>query len=220
MSESTTLRLQAAIVAIAPAILLIGFAYHPYIADPTDKAAVAAALAEDSTRWGLSHLAVGVGSGLLALAFLAIASYLRDTEGARASALGLPFVILGSVIFAMLPAMEIGVMAAADAGADLEAAQNELDAWFVPVLVSGGVLFAFGVFGFAAAIRRSGPLGETLTWLVVAALLIMAVVRFIPLGAQFYVGGVAAVVALWPLAFTMWRQADLRLSSRTGPLPA
>jgi hypothetical protein len=63
MSTTTRARFRAAIVAIAPALLLFAFVYHPYIANLTDKAAVAAALTSDTARWGLSHLAVGVGSG-------------------------------------------------------------------------------------------------------------------------------------------------------------
>ena len=69
ISATTRARFGASIVAIAPAVLLFAFVYHPYIANLTDKAAVAAALASDKTRWGLSHLAVGVGSGLAVLAF-------------------------------------------------------------------------------------------------------------------------------------------------------
>ena len=78
MSATTRARFRAAIVAIAPAVLLAAFVYHSYIAHLTHNAAVAAAVASDTRRWGLSHLAVGVGSGLAVLAFLAIRSYLRE----------------------------------------------------------------------------------------------------------------------------------------------
>src|SRR3712207_6401869 len=78
MSATTRARFRAAIVAIAPAVLLAAFVYHPYIVHLTHNAAVAAAVASDTRRWGLSHLAVGVGSGLAVLAFLAIRSYLRE----------------------------------------------------------------------------------------------------------------------------------------------
>src|SRR5919107_4705042 len=119
MSSTTRARLRAVIVVIAPAVLLAAFVYHPYIANPTDKAAVAAALASDTTRWGLSHLAVGVGSGLAVLAFLAIRGYLREAGEERWSILALPFIVIGSTLFAFLPAMEIAMLAAAEGGADL-----------------------------------------------------------------------------------------------------
>jgi len=119
MSTTTQARFRAAIVAIAPAVLLFAFVYHPYIANLTDKAAVAAALSSDTTRWGLSHLAVGVGSGLAVLAFLAIRGYLREAGEERSSILALPFIVIGSSLFAFLPAMEIAMLAVADEGADV-----------------------------------------------------------------------------------------------------
>jgi hypothetical protein len=71
--------------------------------------AVAVALAADTTRWGLSHLVTGVASGLLILAFLAIRSYLRQAGEERWSVLAFPFIVMGSTLLALLPAMEIGM---------------------------------------------------------------------------------------------------------------
>jgi hypothetical protein len=51
---------------------------HPYIATLPDEAAVAEAVAADTTYWGLVHLTAAVASGLLVLAFLTIRSYLRE----------------------------------------------------------------------------------------------------------------------------------------------
>lgn len=59
-AETARGRLRAAAVAIAPAVLLTGFFYHPYISPPVDPAAIAAAAAADPTRWGLAHLTVAV----------------------------------------------------------------------------------------------------------------------------------------------------------------
>jgi hypothetical protein len=83
MSPTTRARFRAAIVAIAPAVLLFAFVYHPYIANLTDKAAVAAALASDTTRWGLSHL-VGGMAGIVALWPLAYEMW-KHPEAARAA---------------------------------------------------------------------------------------------------------------------------------------
>lgn len=221
MSSTARARFRAAIVAIAPAVLLVAFAYHPYIANLTNKAAVAAALASNTTRWGLSHLAVGVGSGLAVLAFLAIRSYLREAGEERWSVLGLPFIVMGSTLFAFLPAMEIATLAAAETGADLQAVQTALDSWFFPILLTAAVIFALGVLGFGMGIVRSGVLDPQLTWLVVGALVVMAVARFVPLGAALYVGGIASMVALWPLAFEMWKHPEAaRPARQTRPMPA
>jgi hypothetical protein len=91
----------------------------------------------------------------------------------------MPFVIIGSTLFGVLPGMEFVPLAAAETG-------------------------AIGVLCFARAISITtvGSLG--LTRIVVAAMVVMAVSRFVPLAAaQFYVQGVAAIVALWPLAYAI-----------------
>ena len=43
MRATTRARLETGAVAVAPAVLLAGFVYHPYISPPNDEAAVAAA---------------------------------------------------------------------------------------------------------------------------------------------------------------------------------
>jgi hypothetical protein len=208
ISATTRARFGAAIVALAPAVLLAAFVYHPYIADLTDKVAVAAALASHTAHWGPSHLAVGVGSGLVVLAFLAVRSYLREAGEERWSILALPFIVMGSTLFAFLPAMEIAMLGAAEAGADVAAVLVAMDSWFFPILMTGAIIFALGVFGFAMGIVRSGILSPRLTWLVVGALIVMAAARFVPLGAALYVGGAAGIVALWPLAYEMWKHPE------------
>jgi hypothetical protein len=221
MSTTTRARFRAAIVAIAPAVLLFAFVYHPYIANLTDKAAVAAALGSDTMRWGFSHLAVGLGSGLVVLAFLAIRSYLREAGEERWSVLALPFIVMGSMLLAFLPAMEIAMLAAAEEGADLQAVLTALDSWFSPILLTAAVIFALGVLGFAMGIVHSGVLSPQLTWLVVGALVVMAVARFVPLGAALYVGSLAGIVALWPLAYEMWKHPEAaRAAGQPRPMPA
>jgi hypothetical protein len=222
MSQATRARIRAAIVAIAPALLLFAFVYHPYIANLTDKAAVAAALTSDTARWGLSHLAVGVGSGFAVLAFLAIRSYLREAGEDRWSILGLPFIVMGSTLFAFPPAMEIAMLAAAEEGADVQAVLTALDSWFFPILLTAAVIFALGVFAFAKGIADSRVLSRRLSRLVVGALVVMAVARLVPVGAvQFYVQGVAGIVALWPLAYEMWTHPEAaRAAGPPRPMPA
>jgi hypothetical protein len=222
MSTTTRARIRAAIVAIAPAWLLFAFVYHPYIANLTDKAAVAAALTSDTARWGLSHLAVGVGSGFAVLAFLAIRSYLREAGEDRWSILGLPFIVMGSTLFAFPPAMEIAMLAAAEEGADVQAVLAALDSWWFPILLTAAATFAIGVFAFAKGIADSRILSRRLSRLVVGALVVMAVARLVPLGAvQFYVQGAAGIVALWPLAYEMWKHPEAaRAAGQPHPMPA
>ena len=113
MSASMHARFGAASVAIAPAVLLTGFVSHPYIGlGFPDPAVVAAAVASDPTRWGLAHLAVGLGSGLAVLAFLAIRGYLHEAGGERRGGPALPFIVIGSTLYTMLPGMEFAPLAA------------------------------------------------------------------------------------------------------------
>jgi hypothetical protein len=220
MSETTAARLQAIGVAVAPAVLLVGFAYHPYVTKGLDTEALAAAAAADTTRWGLSHVAIAVGYALLALAFLAIRAYLRDAGEERWSRLALPLLVFGSALFVVLPGMEFAPLVAAETGGDPEAAQDEIVPWVAPLLITAAVSVALGAFALALGIARSGILSRRLRRLVIAALVVMAVARFIPLGAAQIVIGTAAVVALWPLAYAMWRHPVARHVARRKPIPA
>jgi len=69
-------------------------------------------------------------------------------------------------------------------------------------------------------IVHSGVLGPQLTWLVVGALVLMAVARFVRLGVALYVGGMAGIVALWPLAYEMWKHPEAaRAAGQPRPMP-
>src|SRR5829696_9020908 len=137
---------RAAVVAVAPVLLLVVAVWHPYLAGrlPND-AAVAEAVLSGPTRWGLAHVAAGLAFGFVVLAFVAIRSWLREAGEQRWSGAGLPLIVLGSALYTLLPGMEFGPLAAAEAGVDMAAVQAELEPWFVAVLVAGAVLFVIGV---------------------------------------------------------------------------
>ena len=195
---------RAAVTGLSPSLLLVGLVYHPHVHDLRDKGAVAAALVADTTRWGIAHVVVGVAAALVLLAFLSVDEYLRESgQGETRAALGVPFIVLGSVLFAFLPAMEIAMLGAYGAGVDVEEVMLEMNSWFQPILLAGAAVFAVGVAFFVVAIARSRTLNGTLMWLVVAALVVVAVARFVPLGAALYLGGAALVVALLPIAVAM-----------------
>ncbi|MPZ89966.1 MAG: hypothetical protein GEU81_18350 [Nitriliruptorales bacterium] len=221
MSDTRRSSYEPIIVALAPAALFGALVAHPYLPGRLpNEAAVAAAVAADTTRWGLVHLAAGVASGLVVLAFLAIRSYLRDAGDHRLSAVGVPFVVIGSTLFAMLPGMEFAALAAAETGtdlADIAAAQAALEEWFVPVLAIGALTFGIGVLAFIRGITVTGILSAPLTAVVVVALAVMALSRFVPLtAAQFYLQSAAGILALWPLAYHMWRRPTPGAAAQPG----
>jgi hypothetical protein len=203
-------------VALAPSVLLVALVTHPFIARVPDAPAVAHAVAADPTWWGTVHLLTAVGSSLVALAFLAIRARLRDAGEERFSPWALPFVIVGSALYGVLPGLEFAPMTAVHTGGDAAAAQAVLQPWFISIMATSVLLFAVGVLGFARGVAAVQILSRPLTRLVVTGLVVWAASRFVPLGAvHFYVQSLAGIVALWPLAFQMWRQAP-----RTPARPA
>lgn len=218
MNARRSARWGAVVLAGAPAVLLFGFAYHPWIGSPTDPGfydRLASAVTADPNRWMVAHLAVGVGSGLLAIAFVALWNWLREAGENRLSGSALPFIIMGSTLFAMLPAMEFAPLAVAGWGGDIQATQSSMMRWFVPILFSGAALFLLGSVGFAVDVARSALLSRPWRGVAVAAMLVMAISRFVPLGViQLYLQGLAGIVAFWPLAYRLWVRAPLRQQSR------
>lgn len=51
--------------------------------------------------------------------------------------LELPFIVMGSTLFTLLPGMEFAPLAAAKTGGDIQTAQAALQPWFVPILATG-----------------------------------------------------------------------------------
>lgn len=224
MDATTKARWGAAALIIAPLVIWAGFIGHPDIGDPLAPGAIdniATAVAADSAGWALAHLSLAVGSGLLALAFVGLRGYLRDAGEDTWSAVGLPFVIFGSVLFALLPAMEMAPVAAADAGLGhdgIAAVQVALEAYFPAVLMIGSAIFAVGAVAFAVAVPKSGVLSPGPAKAVAGLLVVVAASRFIPLAiVLFHVQSVALIAALFPLAYVMWTRPTARPTGQARP---
>ncbi len=206
MSSTLQLRAGAALVALAPAALAGALVAHPHIPGRLpNHAAIAEAVLADPFHWAATHLATGVASGLIAVAFVLVARFLREAGEVSWSGFGLPCIVLGSVLYAILPGMEFAPWAAAVTGGEVEGAQAALTGWFLPLLLSSAFLFGVGAAAFALDVARSGLLSRPWARTVAAGLILMALSRFVPyMAVQMYVQGAAAFVALWPLAFAMW----------------
>lgn len=211
-AANTRARWGAAVMAIAPAVMLAGFLYHPHIGNPTDAdflANLGAAVEADPVRWAVAHLLIAVGSGLIILAFLALRARLRAAHEERWSAPAVPFVVMGGTFYALLPAMEFAPLAAAGSGADAAAAQGALLPWFAPVLFTSAAIFLIGATGFAIAVSRVGMGGRRLARVVAPAIILMAAARFVPLNfVQLHAQGLIGLVALWPLAYVLWTRPE------------
>jgi len=223
-SARTNQRFRIAILVLAPAVAVLGHGYHPWIGSPGDPDffdRLAAAVAADPTRWAVAHLTVAIGSGLLILALLALRGWLREAGEDRWSALGLPFIVMGSLLYALLPGMEFAAIAAHATGGDVAAVQPALQPWFMPILVSAAALFAVGVLGFVVGIARSGAAGRAVTGVSIAGLVVTAGSRFVPVGAALlYVGPVASLIALWALAYAVSRGNARSAAPGFAPEPA
>jgi hypothetical protein len=199
---------QVTVLAVAPATLLAALVAHPFIEGRLpNETAIAEEVLAGTTRWGVVHLAASLASALIAVAFLAVRNHLHEAGEDRLSRLGLPLVIVGSTLYAVLPGMEFAALAAAETGAttaEVTEVQDAIGSWFMPVLVAGGVTFGLGVVSFVGAIRTSRIASARITSVVSVALIVMALSRLVPLSVtQFYIHGLAAVAAMWPLAYVM-----------------
>lgn len=196
------------VLVVAPATLLVALAAHPFIEGRLpNQTAIAEEVVAGTTRWGVVHLAAGFASALIAMAFLAVRQYLHEAGEDRLSGLGMPLVIVGSTLYAVMPGMEFAALAAAESGATtagVAEVQGAIGSWFMPVLIASGLTFGLGAISFAGAIRASKIANVRITQVVSMALIVMALSRIVPLSVtQFYIHGLAAIVALWPLAYVM-----------------
>ena len=203
------------VLAVAPATLLVALFAHPFIEGRLpNQTAIAEVVNAGTTRWGVVHLAAGLASAMIALAFLSLRQYLHEAGEDRFSGLGLPLVIVGSTLYAVVPGMEFAALAAAETGAttaEIAEVQDAIGPWFMAVLITSGLTFGLGAVSFVGAIRVSKIGSARITQAVSVALIVMALSRIVPLSvAQFYIHGLAAVVAMWPLAYVM----------RTNPVPS
>ncbi|MEX0789515.1 MAG: hypothetical protein WD178_01925 [Actinomycetota bacterium] len=205
MTEEFRGRAEAAAVLLGPIVLMVALFYHPFVSNLTDQSEVAEAMTAGLTRWGLAHIAVGAGFGLLLLSFLAVRSYLRDSGEQRWSALAVPFLVMGTIFSTFLPAMETALVAGVETGADATALQTNLSSWFVPMLITGSALFGIGVVLIAAGVVASRAFNPQRARVIAGVLAVVAVSRFIPQGLALNAGALAALVALAPIAIQMWK---------------
>jgi hypothetical protein len=203
MSETTLNRVRAVLIGIAPVLLLIGFLYLPYVSDWTDEAKIADKVADDSTRWAWANIILATSLGLMLASAVIIRMHLGETAGEqRWGPLALLLLLVGGALF-LLASADLGAVYAAGAGQDLEAYTRSSQDWLALRMVAS-VIFGLGWLSLAMAIYKSRVLPKQQTWASVAGFVVLTVMLFVPMGWALYVAGVAAVVALWPMAYLLW----------------
>lgn len=208
-SGSVTTRTAAVSLAVAPAVLAVSLVSHPFLSGRLpNKTEVAEAVLAGTNRWAVVHILVAAASALIAVALVGVRDHLKEVGDRPLSAYCVPFVVIGSTLFAVLPGMEFAALAAAETGAstaEIAEVQDSIQSWFTLVLVVSSVTFAIGVIMLATAIRSARIGGDTVSLVVAAALIVMAMSRMVPLSVtQFYVQSLAALLAMWPLAYFLW----------------
>ena len=201
MVSSVQRRLKAATLFAAPLVLLTGIASHPYLVDEFDVPAMAAEVSVDPGRWAWVHVVLIVAFALISLAVVVVRGMLRDAGEDRWSFFAVPLLVGGSVIFASIWGLEITVAAVANVGGDVEAVFTESDRWFGPLGIVGfGMSFiGWGILAFA--VRRSGILGQRLTWLVLVATVVMLAGFLWPATGGGYLYSIGMIGFTWTLGY-------------------
>lgn len=198
-------RIGAIAVVAGPLTLLGAILWHPFIPDLTNNADVVQHLQANTGRWFGAHLLVALGSAVLLLGFLAVRAHVRTTVGREPwTGRAIAPLVVGSILFAMLPAMEIAMLAVEGTGGDLLATQNALDTWFKPILFAGALLLGVGSVLFAVGVHRANILPRPASRTMLAAFAVSALSR-VPFTLALIIGIVALNVAMLPLAVTMWK---------------
>ncbi len=168
MSEVTRMRLGAAVVAIAPLVLLVGMIVVPLF-DPVERGpAFAAVAAGNPARWQWGWLLMATTNGMMILGLFAIRGFLRSAGENLWSVFMLPLGTLAYVwaIFSLgeaftLPlAIEAGASGEALLGSELQVV-NVYYLSFVPGLLSRICLLV--------GIWRSRVLSRPLTWALIVS---------------------------------------------------
>ena len=215
MSDGAKDKLRAAVVFIAPVVLLVGFFYQPYISDFTDTVEFGEEVAAGSTRWLWSQTVIALSVVLTILAIFSIRIYLRDAGEDLWSFLAVPLVTVGAATFVfVLGFAGLAGWTVTELGGSVAGVAeffDEVGGFGDAIFIIGGILFGLGLLSLAAAVKLSGTLADSVAWLVVIALVVNVIAGFIPTGWGTYVIGVTAIVALWPIAYQMWQDASAEL---------
>ena len=204
MSAQDRTRTGAAVLFIAPVVLLAGLAAHPFVHNYLDGGvSLAAAVAAAPSRWAWSHLLIALGLGLLLVAVTIIRRRLRDAGEQRWSVVALGLLLAGGTLLAASVGSEITLAAVATSGQDVLATLQAGEHTTAPLHFGGALAFAAGWVCLAVALHRAPILPRAQTWVATAALAIVAGMLFVPQTSAAYAYSAALVTANWLIGYHM-----------------
>lgn len=196
-TEVARAQVDRAVLFVAPVVFLAGLVAHPFVRNYMDTEVIATAIIGAPGRWGMAHLIIAVGVGLVLLAALAIRRQFQIAGEHRWSGIGLALLIVGGVLLGAVVGAEITLSAVVNSGSDVLAVLTEAETWTRPLFIGGIALFALGWLSFAGAFYKVAMLGQTRSRLAIMALIAIPVGTFIPQTTGSYVYGVAVLVVSW-----------------------
>jgi len=132
MSEQRYDQARAAVLSIAPLVLLAGILAHPFVDTYFETSVVAAAVSRAPDRWAVAHLIIPIGMTLLLLAVVVISGEFRRAGEYRWSVIAVPLLFIGGAVWGAVAALEITYAAVARSGGDVLALMETNATWTTP----------------------------------------------------------------------------------------
>lgn len=216
VSEQRYDRARAAVLFIAPVVLLAGVLAHPFVSNYLEIGVVAAAVSGAPDRWAAAHLILPIGMALLLLAVVVIRGEFRRAGEQRWSVMAVPLLFLGGAMWGAIAALEITYAAVANSGGEVLAVMETNEAWAVPYVLLAAPIFLLGWISLAFAFYRVPILPDTLNWVAIAAIVLIVLASFIPQTTGTYGWGVGALVVSWLVGYRIMTRAS---AGSEAPVP-
>jgi len=201
VSDERYNRARAAVLFIAPVVLLAGILAHPFVDTYFETSVVAAAVSGAPDRWTAAHLIIPIGMTLLLLAVVVISGEFRRAGEHRWSVIAVPLLFIGGAVWGAIAALEITYAAVAKSGGDVLALMEANAAWTTPYLLGGALLFVLGWISLAVAFYRVPILPRALNWVAIAGLVVIVIGQALPGTRGTYALGIGPLVVSWLVGY-------------------
>ena len=214
MSDTTQKRLRALALFSAPVVLMVGWLYHPYVADETKVQSFADAASSDPDRWAGAHIILVIGFVLASLAVLAARHELRSAGEERWSPPAVLLLVTGHTLLVGIWFWEVDVAAVAKLGGDTEAVLLQSGTYGLePLALAGFLMMGIGWILLALALYRSRILQPIPSWSIAGLMVPILAGLLTPSTGGSYIFGVGVLGFMWLLAY---RILVPRSNSRPG----